>query len=237
MTSKINATNIDITYPVAGQDNDTQGFRTNFTNIKSNFITAAGEISALQANVSNLQEFGISSFAFVPATGTVQANAFPIVTQTVAVSSVTGVGAGVSLPVPTYAGQIVYVDANGYAINLYPSTGGQIDEAGTNNPILLISSAYWIGVCEQVAPPQWASFVGEFTGNVNQITTNYINGGVTIGLSANVILPGTVQLASLTQTQVAAITPTNGMMVYNSTYGNAQIYTSHLGRWGNVVLS
>lgn len=55
MASTINTTNIDITYPIAGQDNDTQGFRTNFTNIRSNFITAAGEITALQTNVSTLQ--------------------------------------------------------------------------------------------------------------------------------------------------------------------------------------
>lgn len=54
MTSLINPQNIDITYPVAGQDNDTQGFRTNFRNIKNNFVTASQEISALQANTSSL---------------------------------------------------------------------------------------------------------------------------------------------------------------------------------------
>lgn len=52
MTSLINPSNIDITFPIAGQDNDTQGFRTNYQNIRNNFITAATEISALQANVS-----------------------------------------------------------------------------------------------------------------------------------------------------------------------------------------
>ena len=35
MASNINPNNIDGTYPVAGQDNDSQGFRTNFTNIKT----------------------------------------------------------------------------------------------------------------------------------------------------------------------------------------------------------
>jgi hypothetical protein len=55
---------------------------------------------------------------------------------------------------------------------------------------------------------------------------------------ANVVTINTVvQLANLTQTQVAAITPNEGMMVYNYTYGNVQAYTSRLGRWGNVVLS
>lgn len=49
MTSQINSANIDGTYPIAGQDNSTQGFRTNFTNIKNNFTYAAAEISDLQS--------------------------------------------------------------------------------------------------------------------------------------------------------------------------------------------
>lgn len=47
MTSKITS-NIDGTFPVAGQDNSTQGFRTNFTNTNNNFIYAASEITDLQ---------------------------------------------------------------------------------------------------------------------------------------------------------------------------------------------
>lgn len=51
MTSAINYNNIDGTYPVAGQDNSSQGFRDNFTNIKSNFEAAYNEISDLQNKV------------------------------------------------------------------------------------------------------------------------------------------------------------------------------------------
>lgn len=116
MASNINATDIDITYPIAGQDNDTQGFRNNFTSIQDNFTVAATEITALQSNVGTLQS------------------------------------------------------------------------------------------------------------RVTQLNTYYINGITT--------------LANLTQTQVVAISsPTPGMMVYNYTFGNAQIYTTHLGRWANVTLS
>ena len=50
MASLINPNNIDTAYPVAGQDNSTQGFRTNFTNIKQNFEYAEQEINALQNN-------------------------------------------------------------------------------------------------------------------------------------------------------------------------------------------
>ena len=50
MTSQINPNNIDGTYPVAGQPNNTQGFRDNFTNIKTNFSTAKAEITDLENN-------------------------------------------------------------------------------------------------------------------------------------------------------------------------------------------
>jgi hypothetical protein len=51
MTSNINPNNIDGAYPVAGQDNNSQGFRDNFTNTSSNFQFAADEITDLQNNV------------------------------------------------------------------------------------------------------------------------------------------------------------------------------------------
>lgn len=51
MTSAINPNNIDGSYPVAGQDNNSQGFRDNFTNIRNNFTYAAAEITDLQTNV------------------------------------------------------------------------------------------------------------------------------------------------------------------------------------------
>ena len=49
MASNINPQNIDGAYPVAGQDNDSQGFRDNFTNTKTNFAYAAAEITDLQS--------------------------------------------------------------------------------------------------------------------------------------------------------------------------------------------
>jgi hypothetical protein len=50
MASNINPNNIDGTYPVAGQDNNSQGFRDNFTNTKTNFQYAENEINDLQTN-------------------------------------------------------------------------------------------------------------------------------------------------------------------------------------------
>lgn len=51
MASNINPNNIDGTYPVAGQDNNSQGFRDNFTNTKTNFQYASDEITDLQNKV------------------------------------------------------------------------------------------------------------------------------------------------------------------------------------------
>lgn len=48
MTSQINPNNIDVDYPIRGQDNDVQGFHDNFGNTKLNFQYAKDEITALQ---------------------------------------------------------------------------------------------------------------------------------------------------------------------------------------------
>ena len=50
MASSIDTSTIDANYPVAGIDNDSQGFRDNFNSIKTNITTAGSEITALQAN-------------------------------------------------------------------------------------------------------------------------------------------------------------------------------------------
>lgn len=52
MASQINPNSINTSYPVAGQDNSTQGFRTNFSAIKTNFEYAENEINALQTNAA-----------------------------------------------------------------------------------------------------------------------------------------------------------------------------------------
>jgi len=54
MASNIVPGNVDGTYPKAGQDNSSQGFRDNFSAIKNNFTEAVTEIEALQTNKANL---------------------------------------------------------------------------------------------------------------------------------------------------------------------------------------
>lgn len=66
MASSIISTTIDETYPVAGQDNDSQGFRDNFNIIKDNFAYAKSEIEDLQnttakLNADNAYDFNTQS--------------------------------------------------------------------------------------------------------------------------------------------------------------------------------
>jgi len=54
MASNIVSETIDSDYPVAGQDNDSQGFRDNFGIIKAGLATAGSEITDLQTNTAKL---------------------------------------------------------------------------------------------------------------------------------------------------------------------------------------
>lgn len=56
MTSAINFSSIDATFPVAGQDNNSQGFRDNFSYIKNGLATASTEISTLQTHTAKTND-------------------------------------------------------------------------------------------------------------------------------------------------------------------------------------
>jgi len=56
MASNINYTAIDETFPIAGRDNDSQGFRDNYAVIKNNFEAAKSEIDDLQLNTARLDD-------------------------------------------------------------------------------------------------------------------------------------------------------------------------------------
>ena len=54
MASNIISTTINENFPIAGQDNDSQGFRDNFNVIKTSLSTANTEITAIQNTASFL---------------------------------------------------------------------------------------------------------------------------------------------------------------------------------------
>jgi len=96
MTSSINPNNIDGGYPIAGQDNNSQGFRDNFTETKVNFQYAATEITDLQTKAvlkaalsgttldnnmadnllyaAKIQDFSATRVAITPVSGTLTLN-------------------------------------------------------------------------------------------------------------------------------------------------------------------
>jgi hypothetical protein len=54
--SEVIADTIDADYPIAGQDNDSQGFRDNFSVIKDGLATAKAELTDLQTNTARLDD-------------------------------------------------------------------------------------------------------------------------------------------------------------------------------------
>jgi len=54
MTSSIAYSGIDENFPVAGKDNNSQGFRDNFTYVKEGLTQAASEITDLQSNTAKV---------------------------------------------------------------------------------------------------------------------------------------------------------------------------------------
>ena len=126
MTSQINPNDIDGAYPVAGQDNNSQGFRDNFTNTKTNFIYAASEITALQTNGvftnvdNNMNNYDIYAV-----------NLNDVSTNRIAIATTTG-----SIAVNYASGQYQTIGA----------TTGSISLSFTNFP----SAGYYGSVCLQI---------------------------------------------------------------------------------------
>lgn len=76
---------------------------------------------------------------------------------------------------------------------------------------------------------------GNFTSNVtfsgNVATISNVNNISTVSM----VLSSAIQLAQMTTTERNAISATNGMMIYNTTFNKFQGYAS--GAWGNITLT
>ena len=124
MTSQINPNNVDGTYPVAGQPNNTQGFRDNFTNIKTNFSYAETEITDLQNN-------GIFKAALA---GTTLNNnmadnlIYAVKLQDVSYTFLQNAATSGSIAIDYSAGQYQYISTTGsvsLSFSNFPVTGSQ----------------------------------------------------------------------------------------------------------------
>lgn len=135
MTSQINPNNIDGTYPVAGQPNNTQGFRDNFTNIKTNFQTAATEITDLENN-------GIFKAAL---TGTTLDNnmgdnlIYAVKLQDVSSTYLQNTSTSGSIPLDYSASQFQYVSTTG-SVSLSFSNWPASGSAGVMRLIINVTS-------------------------------------------------------------------------------------------------
>lgn len=136
--SNINPSTISTTFPIAGQDNSTAGFRSNFAAIQNNLTTAYNEISALQQVgivsadlatqttpvVNNLQGSTISNGLYQLFSGTLKST--PAASGTVNVdlsqgavqsfvltgnTTFTFATSGSTTGWPTYSGKSVYTNA------------------------------------------------------------------------------------------------------------------------------
>lgn len=178
-------TNIDATYPVAGQDNNSQGFRDNFSTIKTNFATAKTEITALETNSAKLN--GDNNFAGNEVSGALFKGNFTkrhdagTVTTSQNISLSNGnfqtivVGANVTLTLADWSNQtnalesvvIQVVKAGGDRTVTWAADGGTIKTAtgfptpftvdSTTNPLVVEFYTYDNGVTV------FARYIGQFS--------------------------------------------------------------------------
>lgn len=158
MASNINPNQIDGTFPVAGQDNDSQGFRNNFTNIGNNLGIAASEISDLQSKA-----ILSAPLTTVPGSGTNNLAGASI-------SNFTIKQAGYALnnlgTVPTSA-------------TLDISTGN-VQEITTGGSITIAFASTWPTVGKYASMILWLNVAS----TAHTVTVPVTNPGVTLGLSS-----------------------------------------------------
>ena len=185
MTSQINPNNIDGAYPVAGQDNNSQGFRDNFTSTKVNFQYAADEISELQSKAVLKQALTGSSLDNNMSNNTIYAvNLNDVSTDRVQITATSG-----SIAVNYAAGQYQTITTTG-SISLsftnWPASGyyGSVRLKITiNDPSYTVTLPSAVSV-NVVGIQGYASNVIEFaTSGVYEFDFGSSDGGTTITIN------------------------------------------------------
>ena len=166
MASNINTAQIDINFPIAGQDNDTQTFRNNFSSIRSNFTTAAAEITAIQTTLTQTPTY-VGTPVSTSSSGTTGNIAYGVsyytpiyVTETnsvgnlIKVSTITNLEPGQAITFDGNLGGIVYVST--YYIKSIFSNGNitvsNVDTETTtlstaSGSIIANASSYYMYIC------------------------------------------------------------------------------------------
>jgi hypothetical protein len=191
--SSINPNNIDGTYPIAGQDNDSQGFRDNFTNIKNNFTFAASEVSDLQNNailksplsgttlnnnLNNAQLIGAQISKFTQTrndlgtqSGSITVNWSDAHFQTLAITANTTVTLG-SWPTSGFWTNMV-LDVTPKAENLYLSLAGATSLVNATNIQGFTSNAIAFSSGNVTYRLEFSTYDGGTTVSVRDLYRNY----------------------------------------------------------------
>jgi hypothetical protein len=198
MTSNINPNNIDGAYPVAGQDNNSQGFRDNFTNTSTNFQYAADEITDLQNNAV-LKSALVGTTLNNNMQGSVLSNAqLQDISETVVVLGTVSGTTTVNYQLGSYqtlitSGSVVLGFSNFPAAGAAGSVVVQVTVSNTAHTLTLTSLGTWvnaIGITGCAVSGTNAVITFATTGVYTfQITTT--NGGTTLTLNQvnNQLLP------------------------------------------------
>jgi len=177
MASQISFSSIDENYPVAGQDNDTQGFRDNFNVIKEALLKASEEITTLQQNTEGLELSALDGD--VPGTnfnGTFLTGAVLKSNAESLVNGGTVTAAEVELNFGNGNYQVYQVGANNVSFNI---TGFSAVDSSANKVTLELTSD---DVARQV------TFTSSDPGIISFKTNNFPAGQFTVTSSTNPIL-------------------------------------------------
>jgi hypothetical protein len=212
MTSRIIPTNIDITYPIAGQDNDTQGFRDNFAGIQTNFQIAGQEISALQTVAAASPQFVTAPFG-TTAPGTAGQIAYAVVPTVITaqasfsgnnyiqVNDTKNLGVGMNVVFSTGTA-ITTLTANYWT----PNTTVTTQQIGFNNNVYTVTgNVYNQYFANLIAPsPTW--YPNIIIGNVPTWTssTNFANLSYVFNSGNSFLVTGSVFGSSFTDPAVQA---------------------------------
>lgn len=236
MASQINFSIIDGTYPVAGQDNSSQGFRDNFTNIKNNFESAYDEITDLQnkvllasplsggtfnnnmqgnlitnAQMQGMREKYFNIGAAVSGTVNVDFNVGTFQTMTIAGSTTIGSFTGFSSASGSYARVIlqVIVTNTAYTLTMPTSVTKAYDIAGynTSSRVLTFDS-----------PGTYTYEVGTLDGGTNFWLLDLTNNKTRV-MGGNLVV--TTAIGGVTTTGITmTVTNVGGTAVGNITANN-----------------
>lgn len=246
MSSQISTTAIDTTYPVAGQDNDSQGFRNNFAAIQSNFGYTKEEIEDLQNKVilksaltgstlnndlggSNISNGNYTNFHGTSYAQTVTGSAnIDILNGSLQAFTLTG---NTSFTFINWPDSGKYANVRAHFINLGAVLGvGNDITIGKKYTVDTIGTTNFVGMGADAS----AVFTGSISGTTLTVSSK-TSGTLTVGtyISGNGVTPGTKIIA--TNTENPTLTGTGSTGTYTVDTAQTAISTAMTGMVSGTI--